>query len=386
MPASEQSAYDLSSAPTIAVYVHIPWCASLCPYCDFDKQATDFGLVDSYIDALVRHVEATPARTAHSLFFGGGTPSLLTIPRLARIVEACKARFGLVDAEVTVEANPSDIVAHKVAGYLEAGVTRISLGVQSLDDDELRFLGRRHTADKARRAGAAIREAGCDDLSLDVMYGLPGQSLERLRATLHGLITLEPDHLSCYALTIEPTTPMGAELAAGVIHLPDDDRVADQYVEIQATLGAAGFVQYELSNWARPGHASRHNCTYWRNGEWVGLGAGAAGSFMGLRYKRTPVVRDYIAAAMAGNPAYIESEGWIPETMMRDTVMLGLRLAEGVSDEVFRASFGRSLVDYCTDRLPVLVGAGVLHWRDHCLALDPASYFVCNGVLAEILP
>src|SRR5437763_6528829 len=133
--------------PSIAVYVHIPWCASLCPYCDFDKQATDFRLVDAYIDAIIAHVEAAPARTAHSLFFGGGTPSQLTIRRLARIIDACRARFGLRDAEVTVEANPSDIVAHKVEGYLRAGVTRISLGVQSLDDEELRFLGRRHSAD-----------------------------------------------------------------------------------------------------------------------------------------------------------------------------------------------------------------------------------------------
>jgi oxygen-independent coproporphyrinogen-3 oxidase len=371
---------------SVAIYVHIPWCASLCPYCDFDKQASDFRAVDAYIDALIQHIEATPARAAHSLYFGGGTPSLLTVPRLARVVDACRARFGLTDAEITIEANPSDVVVHKIEGYLRAGVTRISLGVQSLDDDELRFLGRRHTADKARRAVQAIRAAGCTDLSLDLMYGLPGQSMRKLRDSLDGLVALEPDHLSCYALTLEPTTPMGAEWAAGRLRLPDDDRVADQYAEIQTMLHAAGFEQYELSNWARPGHTSTHNLTYWRNGEWVGLGAGAAGSFMGVRYKRTPVVRDYIAAAAAGDPAYVECEPWTRESAMRDTIMLGLRLAEGISDAEFRARFGHALADYCTDRLDDLVRAGVLYWREGGLHLDPASYFICNAVLAEILP
>ena len=375
-----------STVDPIAVYVHIPWCASLCPYCDFDKQAHDFRLVDAYLDALLQHVEATPPRSAHSLYFGGGTPSLLTPARLARIVDACRARFGLDGAEITVEANPSDVVTHKIEAYLRTGVNRISLGVQSLDDDELHFLGRRHTADKARRAVQAIRAAGCDDLSLDLMYGLEAQDLGRLSASLGGLLDLQPDHLSAYALTLETSTPMGVDLAAGRVDLPDDDAVADQYGLIQETLAAAGFIQYELSNWARPGHSSVHNLTYWRNGEWVGLGAGAAGSFEGLRYKRTPVVRNYVAGATAGDPAYVECELWTAASMKRDTVMLGMRLAEGVSDDDFCGRFGSSLTEYCTGRLADLADAGVLRWRDGRLSLDPSSYFVCNAVLAEILP
>jgi oxygen-independent coproporphyrinogen-3 oxidase len=371
----------------IAVYVHIPWCAALCPYCDFDKQASEFRLVDVYLDALIEHVEATPPRSAHSLFFGGGTPSLLTVPRLARIIDACRSRFGLgPEAEVTIEANPSDIVPHKVAAYLQAGVNRISLGVQSLRDEELRLLGRRHSAEKAVRAARAVREAGCANLSLDLMYGLPGQTLDALERTLAGMIALDPAHVSCYALTLEHTTPMGAAVAAGELALPDDDLVADQYARIQETLADAGFAQYELSNWARPGRESIHNLTYWRNGEWLGLGAGAAGSLMGHRTKRTPVVRDYIAAAQAGEPGYVECEPWTRERMMRDTVMLGLRLAEGVSDSEFRARFGIGLADFCTGRLGDLVQASVLHWRGDRLTLDPAHYFVCNAVLGEILP
>jgi oxygen-independent coproporphyrinogen-3 oxidase len=375
------------STASIAVYVHIPWCASLCPYCDFDKQASEFRLVDAYIDAVLRHVEAAPPRVAHSLFFGGGTPSLLTVPRLARIIDACRDHFRMAaDAEITIEANPSDVVAHKVEAYLAAGVNRISLGVQSLQDDELLLLGRRHSAEKAIRAAHAIREAGCGNVSLDVMYGLPGQSVAALDRTLDGIIALEPAHVSCYALTLEHTTPMGAAAEAGQLTLLDDDIVADQYARIQERLGAAGFGQYEISNWAQPGRESRHNLTYWRNGEWLGLGAGAAGSFMGFRAKRTPVVRDYITAANAGEAGYVEQEPWTREHRMRDTVMLGLRLAEGVSDTDFQRRFGVGLAAYCTARLADLLAAGVLRWHGDRLALDPAHYFVCNAVLGDILP
>lgn len=378
-----------SSCPapdSVAVYVHIPWCAAICPYCDFDKQATDFRLVDEYIEAVVRHMNAHVRRRTHSLYFGGGTPSLLTPPRLTRLIHAWRTRFGVADQhEVTIESNPSDIVAHKVEAYLQAGVTRISLGVQSLDDDELKLLGRRHTADKAVRAARAVREAGCGNLSVDLMYGLPGQRLESLRRSLGGLLALEPDHISCYALTLEADTPMGAEASAGRLDLPDDDAVADQYGEIQSRLADAGLRQYELSNWARPGHESIHNLTYWRNGEWIGLGAGAAGSASGRRYKRTPIVRDYIAAALADEPGFVECETWTRQARMRDTVMLGLRLEEGISAPDFEARFDMSLRDYFGARLNDLVRRGVLRWTGDRLALDPASYFVCNAVLSELL-
>ena len=372
---------------SVAVYVHIPWCAAICPYCDFDKQASDFRLVDQYIEAVIQHLHAQARRPTHSLYFGGGTPSLLTPARMARLIGGWRTRFGVVaEPEVTVESNPSDIVAHKVEAYLAAGVTRISLGVQSLDDAELAFLGRRHSADKAVRAARAIREAGCLDLSVDLMYGLPDQTMESLLRSLEGLVALEPDHISCYALTLEADTPMGAEAAAGRLDLAEDDTVADQYAAIQETLAKAGFAQYELSNWARPGHESIHNLTYWRNGEWIGLGAGAAGSASGRRYKRTPVVRDYVAAAQRGDPAFVECEEWSQARRMRDTVMLGLRLAEGVSNVEFEERFGTSLRDYCGERLDQLVKAGVLGWRGDRLALAQASYFVCNAVLAELLP
>jgi oxygen-independent coproporphyrinogen-3 oxidase len=372
---------------SVAVYVHIPWCASICPYCDFDKQASDFRFVDDYIDAVIRHMIAQPRRASHSLYFGGGTPSLLTPERLGRLIRAWRTRFAVTDSpEVTVESNPSDVVAHKVAAYLDAGVTRISLGVQSLNDDELHFLGRRHTGDKAIRAIRAAREAGCRDLSVDLMYGLPGQSPDTSRRSLNGLLALEPDHVSCYALTLEPNTPMGADAASGRLELADDDAVADQYADIQHSLADGGFEQYEISNWARPGHESTHNLTYWRNGEWIGLGSGAAGSDAGRHYKRTPIVREYIAAALSGEPGYVECEDWTRASRMRDTVMLGLRLAEGVSSTEFEARFGIGLREYLGPRLDELANGGVLHWSGDRLTLDPSSYFVCNSVLSELLP
>jgi len=380
-------ARERNGSPTIGVYVHIPWCASICPYCDFDKQAHDFRLVDVYVDALCRHITQTPRRAAHSLYFGGGTPSLLTPVRLERVIEACRVQFGDgIGREITVEANPSDVVAHKVAAYLSAGVTRLSIGIQSLDDAELRFLGRRHSADKAVRAVRAARDAGCRDIGVDLMYGLPTSTVSSVQATLARAIDLGPDHISCYALTVEERTPLGEQARLGQIALPEDDAVADQYAAIQESLEAAGYAQYELSNWALPGHASIHNLTYWRNAEYAGIGAGAAGSFMGARYRRTPHVRDYIAAAQAGDDAYVSVEPWTVSQMMRDTVMLGLRLAEGVSNAEFEDRFARSLTDYCGAGLDELLRAGLLVWTGDRLALDPRAYFVCNAVLSRILP
>ncbi len=378
-----------SEAParSIAIYVHWPWCASICPYCDFDKQATDFTLADAYIDALIAHLEAAPRRAVHSIYFGGGTPSLLRPDRLEHILDACRVHMDVLpDCEITLEANPSDVVAHKIEGYLRAGVNRISLGVQSLIDEELQFLGRRHDAAKVTRSVEAIREAGCENFSLDLMYGLPGQAEEAVQRSLDGMIALAPPHLSCYALTLEDSTPMGAEAAAGALKLLDDDSVANGYARIQRALGQAGLDQYEVSNWARPGHQSIHNLTYWRNGEWLGLGAGAAGSLEGRGYKRDPLVTAYLAAAAQGDPAYAVEEAWTAESLMRDTVMLGLRLAEGVSDEEFAARFGRSLTDYCTERLGELVAAGVLGWKDGRLSLASSHYFVSNAVIGDLLP
>jgi oxygen-independent coproporphyrinogen-3 oxidase len=367
--------------------VHWPWCASLCPYCDFDKQASDFDLADQYIEALSAHLIQTPPRPAHSLYFGGGTPSLLRPDRLARIVEAVRNHMDLLpDAEVTVECNPSDVAVPKLRAYFEAGVNRISLGVQSLVDEELRFLGRRHTADKAIRAVAALREAGCRNLSLDLMYGVPHQTRGQLERSLDGLLALEPEHISAYALTLEDSTPMGRDLAEGRLKLPSDDAVAAGYDQIQTVFGEAGFDQYEVSNWARPGFASTHNLTYWRNDEYLGLGAGAAGSCDGLRYKRNPDLRAYIAAAKEGDAALVESEPWTREQAMHDTVMLGLRLTEGISDAEFAERFGCSLADYCTDRLSELVEERVLGWQDGRLRLAPKYFFVSNAVLGEILP
>ncbi|MBI4214243.1 MAG: radical SAM family heme chaperone HemW [Chloroflexi bacterium] len=373
--------------PSIAIYIHWPWCAAICPYCDFDKQATDFRLADAYIGALIAHLHAESSRAVHSIYLGGGTPSLLRPDRLRHIIEACRAQMDVLpDCEVTLEANPSDIVPHKVEAYLQAGVNRISLGVQSLVDEELRFLGRRHDAAKAVRAALAVRETGCENLSLDLMYGLPGQSEADLQRSLDGLIDLDPAHLSCYALTLEDDTPMGDDVAAGVLKLPEDEVVAASYELIQSRLARTSLDQYELSNWARAGRQAIHNLTYWRNGEWLGLGAGAAGSIAGLSYKRHPLVTGYIASAARGDPAYGWEEPWTRESQMRDTVMLGLRLAEGVSDRDFRDRFGCTLTDYCTDRLDDLVAAGVLIWKGDRLALAPSRYFVSNAVIADLLP
>ena len=259
------------------IYVHVPWCRSICTYCDFDRQAHAFELIPAYVGALAAEIAAQPNLTAHSVFFGGGTPSLLEPGQIGAVLDACRRRFELLtDAEITVEANPGDLDATLVAGYLGAGVNRLSMGIQSFDDRLLRLLGRRHTAAEAVEAIRQARLGGAENLSIDLMYGLPGQSPAHWRETLERAVEQRTDHLSAYLLTVDERVPLGRQVARGRTSLPVDDDVAEMYQDAQRILAAAGFEQYEISNWARPGRASRHNLTYWRDEPYLGIGAGAA--------------------------------------------------------------------------------------------------------------
>lgn len=376
---------DPAPESTAALYVHFPFCASICPYCDFDRQASGFDLIPRYVAALVRQIGAEPAGPpVHSVFFGGGTPSLMAPEQVAAVLAAARARFAVrPGAEVTLEANPGDLTAERVAGYLRAGVNRLSIGVQSLDDRFLRQLGRRHSAAAAVAAYRAARAGGAENVSLDLIYGLPGQSAADWRRTLEAAVALEPDHLSCYLLTVDTNVPMGRWIAQGRLPTPDDEVIAEQYADTQRLLAAVGFVQYEISNWARPGRQSRHNLTYWQDEPYLGVGAGAAGSFGGRRYKWTPRVRRYLAAVEAGRTAFSEEEWPDPLTAAQDFLALGLRLREGVDGARFAARFGRSLVEALGPTLDELRAAGLLEWLDGRLRLTDAALLVSNAVIAR---
>lgn len=370
---------------SIAIYVHFPFCLSICPYCDFDRQATGFDRIDTYLAAVQKEMARYEDEEVHSAFFGGGTPSLMRPAQVAAVLDVIRETWSVrPDAEVTLECNPGDADLEKLKAFRQAGVNRLSIGVQSLDDSYLQLLGRRHSAETAREAARWARQAGFN-FNLDFMFGLPGQSIGHWDRTLQQAIELGPDHLSCYLLTVDERVPMGRDVARGRLTLPDDDDLAAMYDLTRARLAAAGYDQYEISNWAKPGRACRHNLTYWRDEPWIGLGAGAASSYAGRRRKNSPALERYIGSVEAtGSPACVEDEQPDLATRMLDFLSLGLRLREGISLATFRARFGHDALAVLGDTGDWLLDSGVLCVRDDRLWLDPERQFVINEILVRI--
>src|SRR6266568_4816984 len=354
-------------ADSLALYIHFPFCLSICPYCDFDRQASGFNRIDVYLQAVERELEqyATSSEIVHSIFFGGGTPSLMTARQVEQMLTAARTTFRVLpEAEITLECNPGDADLDKLRAFRALGANRLSFGIQSLDDAFLKLLGRRHSSAEARLAAGWARQAGFN-FNLDFMFGLPGQSLAHWQRTLEEAVALEPDHLSCYLLTLDERVPMGRDVARGRLVLPVDDVLAEMYSVTRERLAAAGYEQYEISNWARPGQPSRHNLTYWRDGAWIGVGAGAASSYAGRRWKNTPVLERYIASmADDGRAHCVEDEQPDRLTQLVDALTLGLRLREGVSLSGFAERFGVHLAEALGDTGAWLVSAGFVRLDD----------------------
>jgi oxygen-independent coproporphyrinogen III oxidase len=370
---------------SVGIYVHIPWCRSICTYCDFDRQAHAFELIPDYVEALVRDISRQERHAVHSVFFGGGTPSLLEPRQVEAVLDACRARFDLATgAEVTVEANPGDLDAALTAGYVAAGVNRFSLGVQSFDDRLLRLLGRRHTAAEAEEAVRQARQGGATNLSLDLMYGLPGQDQAHWRQTLRRAVALETDHLSAYLLTIDEQVPLGRQVRRGKISLPVDDELAEMYAEAQRLLGESGLEQYEISNWARPGRQSRHNLTYWRDEPYLGFGSGAASSFGGRRWKNTVDPATYVEGVRIGTDPLTEDESADPLTAALDHLALRLRLREGLPLNAFRARFGLDLHRLLGQEIDELIGAGLLELDTERLRIAAPHLLVSNEIIVRL--
>ncbi|MHB8572564.1 MAG: radical SAM family heme chaperone HemW [Candidatus Dormibacteria bacterium] len=330
------------SEPLTHLYVHVPFCAARCSYCDFvffvgqqGRAAEYFAALGTELETLSREMWWEPLRTIH---FGGGTPSLVDPGLLAGLIRRSRERVGLAaTVEIGVEANPSSTTPERAGAWRESGVSRVSLGVQCFDDLLLRSLGRRHGAEGARQAFADLRRAGFENLNLDLIYGIPGQDLDHWEETLQAAVELSPEHISCYALTLEPGTPLAARVASGAVEMPNEDQLLDCLARAEELLGLAGYVRYEVSNWARPGFESRHNLTYWRHLPYAGLGVGAH-SFVpletplgagGLRWWNTPELGRYLdqpAARVDGH----ELLG--AELLAGEHLMLALRLRDGLPD------------------------------------------------------
>ena len=299
-------------AEKLGLYVHIPFCRSKCDYCDFYSLAGKEGRMDDYQKALLAHMKETAPLTrgwqVDTVYFGGGTPSFYGEKRLREVLKTVAKRFDLAkDAEITVECNPDSVDKKVFQALRRAGVNRISLGVQSAHDCELNCLHRPHTFQQAQRAVAAAREAKIKNISLDLIYGLPNQDMAGWRDTVEQVLELEPEHLSCYGLKVEPGTPLDDRVVRGE-KLPDDDQQADMYLWTVERLAAAGYRQYEISNFARAGFQSRHNLKYWMGRPYIGFGPGAHSDFGGRRYSFIRDLEGYIAAVLEGGTVIDESD------------------------------------------------------------------------------
>jgi putative oxygen-independent coproporphyrinogen III oxidase len=342
-PVSATSPNQPSAPPPLSLYVHLPWCVQKCPYCDFNSHAAGLEMrEDAYVDALIADLEtALPlvwGRQVGSIFFGGGTPSLFSVPAIDRLLTAIRMRLPLqAGAEVTLEANPGTVETEKFRGFRAAGVTRLSLGIQSFNRDHLKALGRIHDDQEARRAaGLAIEHFGA--VNFDLMYGLPRQRLDEALADVETALSFGPGHLSCYQLTIEPNTPFAA-LPPERLQTPEADACADMQEAIEARLAAAGFAHYETSAFALPGQRCRHNLNYWSFGDYLGIGAGAHGKLTLhdriLRQVRHKSPKAYLAAAQTpaadGANPFVQNEATVgAEDLPFEFMMNALRLIEGV--------------------------------------------------------
>ncbi len=323
------------------VYVHVPYCAHRCGYCDFNTYVDTDGLAASYVDAavaelrLARRVLGDHDLPVATVFVGGGTPTMLPVDDLVRLVAAIDEQFGLAPgAEVTTEANPESVDASYLAALRAGGYNRVSFGMQSAQPHVLAVLERRHTAGRPEQCVSWARDAGFNEVSLDLIYGTPGESDADWRSSLDAVIGAEPDHVSAYGLTVEPGTRLADQVGRGELTPPDDDALADRYTVADDVLTAAGYDWYEISNWARPGHACRHNLGYWGAGDWWGIGPGAHSHVGGTRWWNVRLPRDYAAALAVGRSPAQAREVLVGESRRVERILLGVRLVEGhpVSD------------------------------------------------------
>lgn len=374
--------------PGFGIYVHIPFCLHRCHYCDFNTYEGLEALRAPYVDAVVTEVERSDEadRPATSIFFGGGTPTLLSPAQLGRILDAIDRRSGIASgAEITSEANPETIDEPYLRELLAAGFNRLSIGVQSLAPGVLERLGRTHSAGTALRALRAARAAGFTELNADLIYGSPWETESDWASSLAGVIDVAPDHISAYSLMVEEGTPLHTLVASGRIPDVDPDVQAARYEVAQEALGAAGYHRYEVSNWSEPGRASRHNVLYWSAGDYAGFGAGAHSHVDGRRWWTKKLPRDYIGAVTQGGTTVAGEETLIGDARAGEALMLGLRLVSGIDTRAFSERFGTDAITSRDAELRSLESAGLVERTGGMLRLKPAATLLANDVLCRLL-
>ena len=371
----------------LGLYVHIPFCARKCRYCDFASgPLRDPALADRYLDALAREAAARRVdRPVGSVYLGGGTPTMLSPAQLERLWMIVETFPRLPDAEVTLEANPGTLTPAHAALVARLPITRVSLGAQSFDAKELRTLGRIHSPEAVAESVAILRAAGTCRLSLDLMYGLPGQTAASWDESLAQALALRPEHLSAYALIVEEETPLSAEIAAGILVLPGEEEEDAMAAVLAARLAEGGYRLYEVSNAARPGAVSRHNLGYWLGREYLGLGAAAASMQGGVRWRNTADVDGYIERTASGGAAVEYAERLSAPSRLLERVMLGLRLCDGFPLAEAEATCGCGLREVAGTALDALLDDGMLDIRDGRLRLSAAGFPLANHVMTKLM-
>lgn len=397
----------------LGLYVHVPFCATKCPYCDFNTYARIEDLIPDYVRALANEVRTWGAALGRprvaTVFYGGGTPSYLPPDQFGLLARAIEQAFEIQPgAEITVEANPDDCTPARLESLLLDGANRISIGIQSLDPAMLVQLGRRHNAQQALDAVRAARAAGFSNLSVDLMFGLPHQTAEVWADTVGRILDAAPDHVSMYSLTIEPATPFASLVESGKMPEPDSDLAADMYEFACETMRAAGFRHYEISNWAQPGMASRHNLIYWQNSFYLGVGPGAHSFLPGIRFADLKSPRDYVRRAGALEATSLTKASWvdgaadvvraletagvvgsseeIPRALeMAETMMMGLRLDQGVGNREFQSRFGQTLSATYPREIRYLCELGLLAEDDDGIRLTERGRLLGNEVFGRFV-
>jgi oxygen-independent coproporphyrinogen III oxidase len=374
----------------LGLYLHIPFCSAICNYCNFNRGLFDQPLKTQYVGALIEEIRranrggtsASAAAPADTIYFGGGTPSLLEPDEVASIIEVCRTTFGMPDhIEVTLEANPESVTLERLSGFRAAGVNRISYGVQSFRDEELKRLSRLHDAERARHAYGWARRAGFDNISLDLMIWLPGQTAVHAMESVEALIDLSPDHASLYLLELYPNAPLRELMGQSGEKLASDDEAAGMYEAAMGRLEQAGYRQYEISNVARPGCRSRHNLKYWSDGEWLGFGCGAHSTRGGVRWKNVSGTDDYVRRIASGRDVVSERRVLTPAAMVEEALFMGLRLSDGVDLAVIDARYAVDTWERYGTALEPHMAAGLVRHEGSRLQLTRDGMLLSHEVM-----
>ena len=371
-----------------SVYIHIPFCATKCYYCAFNTYTFHKEEAKAYLHALRTEMELYASETVplQTIFIGGGTPSILSANALARLFTDIHQHFQITpNAEITVECNPGTVDREKLKVMRDNGVNRLSFGLQAMQDETLKQLGRIHTVAEFLQSYRLAREAGFENINIDLIFALPNQTMEAWHHTLNEGISLEPDHISAYNLVMEETTPFYERWQAGKLRLPTEDTEADMFQYTLDTLTAHGYVHYEICNFAKPDHFARHNLVYWNNQPCIGLGAGACGYINGVRYTNIRGIPSYIHKLSQRHKPIADTEQMTGHTEKAETLMLALRKREGISLEVYQNRFGEDIGVAFESVLKKWLDLELLERTATHLRLTPRGLFLANEVFVELM-